>query len=243
MKETYTGLSERYPFRVELHTHSSPASGCSEIPPEKLVGLYADKKVDAICLTNHYTPALLSDGKSREQTVGDYLDDYHRAAEEGKKLGVNVILGAELRFIENSDDFLIFGIDEKDIDDFYDYVGGTVADFRRNWRKDGSFFLQAHPFRSGMVLVDPELLDGVEAFNMHPNHNSRVGVAAGYAVENCLIPTIGTDCHHYGHEAIGLLRTKTLPKTSDDVAKILFSCDFIFEINGFLMIPPFGIGN
>ena len=240
LTEIYSELSESYPYRVELHAHSSPASGCSEIPPEKLVELYADKKVDALCITNHYTPALLTNGKSREQTVSEYLDDFHRAAAEGEKRGVAVILGAELRFIENSDDFLIFGIDDKDIDDFYDHVGNSVADFRKNWHKDGSFFLQAHPFRNGMVLVDPELLDGVEAFNMHPNHNSRVGIAAGYSVENALIPTIGTDCHHFGHEAIGLIRTKALPKTSDDIAQILYSRDYIFEINCFLMIPPFG---
>ena len=242
MNEIYRRLSEEYPFRVELHAHSSPASGCSEIPPEKLVELYAEKKADAVCLTNHFTPDIRKNGKSREQAISDYLDDYHRAEAEGEKLGVSVILGSELRFIENSDDFLIFGVDEKDFGDFYEYVGGTVADFRKNWHKEGSFFLQAHPFRNGMVLVDPGLLDGVEAFNMHPNHNSRVGVAAGYSEENRLIPTIGTDCHHYGHQGLGLLRTKYLPKDSNDIADILYSKDFLMEICGFIMIPPFDAG-
>ena len=37
IEKMYRELSEAYPYRVELHAHTSPASPCSEIPPEVLV--------------------------------------------------------------------------------------------------------------------------------------------------------------------------------------------------------------
>jgi len=239
LEKMYRELSEAYPFRVELHAHTSPASPCSEIPPEVLVEMYAEKKVDAVCITNHYTPALMREsGKSREQAVADYLEDYYRTKEAGEKCGIRVILGAELRFVEGPNDYLIFGIDEADIDAFYDYMGGTMQDFRQNWHKDGAFFLQAHPFRNKMTVAETELLDGMEVFNMHPNHNSRVGIAAEYIVREGLIPTVGTDFHHPGHQALGLLRAKTLPETSNDIAELLRSRDYLMETGGFLIVPP-----
>ena len=41
-----------------------------------------------------------------------------------------------------------------------------------------SLLIQAHPRRDKMETVDPSLLDEVEIFNMHPNHNSRNGLTS-----------------------------------------------------------------
>ena len=84
-----------------------------------------------------------------------------------------------------------------------------------------------------MTMCNPELLDGAETFNLHPGHNSRIGIAVRYAAENGLkITTAGSDFHHpdRGHEAVSALRTKDLPKDSFHLAKILKSGDYIFEV-------------
>ena len=235
----YNELAAAYPYRVELHAHTSPASPCSEFPPELLIEKYAEENVQAVCITNHYSYGLMRDGgKTREQAVRDYLDDYHRAKAAGAKRGMTVILGAELRFADGPEDFLIFGIDEDDVNAFYDFVGGTMRDFRLKWHKDSAFFLQAHPFRNNMTVAETQLLDGMEVFNLHPNHNARIGVAARYAAREKLTPAIGTDFHHPGHQAIGLLRSRTLPESSLHVAEILRSGDYLMETGGFLIVSP-----
>ena len=81
------------------------------------------------------------------------------------------------------------------------------------------------------------LLDGVESFNVHPGHNSRVAVAAKYAHEHHLIETCGTDYHHPGHQGLGLTLTKTLPSDTFELAALLHSGDFLFEIGGDVVIP------
>ena len=74
-----------------------------------------------------------------------------------------------------------------------------------------------------MESVNPESLDGIEAFNMHPNHNSRIGLAAKYASDNNMIVTCGSDFHHYGQECLCGILTKKPLKDSYDVAKALKS--------------------
>ncbi|NLB16112.1 MAG: hypothetical protein GX827_04800 [Clostridiales bacterium] len=233
-------LINEYPYRIELHAHTNPVSGCSEFPPDELAQIYHEKNVDCLCVTNHYTPGMLQNGRSRSESVREFMEAYEKTKSFGKKLGMNVCLGAELRFSPNNNDYLIFGIDEADCDAFYDYLPGSVEDFCREYKKTQHFFLQAHPFRDGMVRIDPSLLDGVEVFNMHLNHRSRNPLAAEWAVDNSLIPTIGSDCHHPGHQATGLIRAKQLPENSADIASLLFSKEFLFEINGFIIIPNFG---
>ena len=82
----------------------------------------------------------------------------------------------------------------------YECLDMSVEEFSKKYRNDKRLLIQAHPFRNGMTEVPPEYLDGIETFNMHPNHNSRVAVAAKYAKKHHLIQTVGTDYHHPGHE-------------------------------------------
>ena len=112
-----------------------------------------------------------------------------------------------------------------------------IEEFSKQFRSDETLLIQAHPFRNGMTHVDPKYLDGIETFNMHPNHNSRVALAAKYAKEHDLIPTIGTDFHHPGHEGLSALLTETELRTSHDIVNVLKSRNYIFEIGGSVVLP------
>lgn len=230
-------IFSRYPYRISLHAHTSPCSGCSVLSPEELVGIYAEKGYHGVVITNHFEPGKLAFGK--QEAVATHLRDYHAAKSAGDKLGVMVYLGVELRFQENMNDYLIYGVDEELLNVFYDYIPGNVVTFRREFPMPSSVFLQAHPFRPNMVPCSPDLLDGMECLNLHPRHNSAVGVATQYAYEsNLRIKTAGDDCHRPGDPGLSALRTKALPKDSFEIASILNSGDYVFELGeGSLWIP------
>ena len=53
------------------------------------------------------------------------------------------------------------------------------------------------------------------------------------------IVTAGSDFHeiNVGYEAVAALRTKTLPNDSFELAKILKSGDYLFNVAGSIIIP------
>ena len=73
----------------------------------------------------------------------------------------------------------------------------------------------------------------MECFNLHPRHNSAVGLATQYAYEqNLQIKIAGSDAHRVGDQGMAALRTRVLPKDSFEIAEILKSGDFVFEVGG-----------
>lgn len=232
-------LLKQYPYRIELHAHTYPVSGCSCILPEEMPGLLHSKGYDAVVITNHFMRH--NDGTSATEALDFYLSGYEKTKEAAQKYGLRVILGAELRFTENSNDYLLFGVDREILTKCYEYLDKGVERFRREVKLPNSVFLQAHPFRNGLTRADPTLLDGIETFNMHPHHNSRVGLAVKYAVEHHFpIQTVGTDLHEKeeGHEGICALRVATMPQDSFDIATILRSGEYIFEIGEQSIVLP-----
>ena len=227
-------LAQTYPYRLELHAHTNPASPCGDAPPEKLVQLYLDAGFDGVVITNHFSHAAFGD-ISREAFVKAQLSDYERACQAAEGTKLKIYLGVEARFDENSNDYLLYGVDEGILGKIYDYLDKGLAAFRAEVKLPNSAFIQAHPFRDGCVPADGKLLDGVEVFNMHPHHNSRCILAALYAEENGIsLTTAGTDFHHLkkGHIATTALRCRELPKDSFGVAQLLKSGDYILEIGG-----------
>jgi predicted metal-dependent phosphoesterase TrpH len=221
-----------YKYRLELHALTSPVSECADLPPREVIRRYADAGVHGLALTNHLWPGLLP--RARD-AVKFYMDDFRAAREEGERLGVRVYLGAELRFEENANDYLVYGIDENWVKRAIRYFPLGIERYLRDFQHGRSVIVQAHPFRFGMVPVPG--MDGAEVFNMHPNHNSRDGLASVYAREHGLIPTAGTDYHHAGHEALGLTLSKTLPADTFELADLLRSRDYLFLLGGRVMIP------
>ena len=208
-------------YKTELHTHTSPASGCSDIDPKELARIYSANGYDSVVITNHFTPKLQDE--TPQEKVKQYLEDYYKCAEEGARIDLNVILGAEIRFTENNNDYLIYGICPDELINIYEMLPYGIDNFYAEYKNEKNIIIQAHPFRDKMEPVKPESLDGIEVFNMHPNHNSRIGLAAKYACDNNMIVTCGSDFHHYGQECLCGIITKKPLKDSYDVAKALKS--------------------
>jgi len=229
-------FKDEYTYKTELHLHTFPASGCSEILPRTAVKNYKKLGYHSIVVCNHFTPGM-PHMENKNKCLNTYLADYDKAAEAGLKCGLNVILGCEIRFSENDNDYLLFGIDKDVLDFAFDYLNEGIEAFSKAFRNSERLLIQAHPFRNGMTQADPCFLDGMETFNMHPHHNSRVALAAKYARQHDLIPTIGTDYHHPGHEGLCSLLTKTELKTSGDIVTVLKNRDYLFEIGGSILLP------
>lgn len=231
-------MFEEYKFKIDTHCHSNPASGCSEFKPEEVVQRYKAQNFDGIVLTNHFV-ACDRTQNNKEEYVKWWLEDYYKAVAEGEKLGIKVYLGMEIRFRNvNNNDYLVYGIDTEDVRCAADYLERDIETFYRDFKNDKNVIFQAHPCRNGIVPVSGDVVDGYEVFNMHPNHNQRVPEAKLLMnKKEGLLMCGGTDFHHPGHEGIIATCVKELPENSFELAEILKSGDFIFNMRGSIIIP------
>lgn len=233
-------ILKEYGYRIEMHAHTSPHSTCSEIIPEDMAKIYSGLGYDAVVITNHFIYEYnFYEKYPKEKALEEYMTGYEETKKAAEKYGLSVLLGAELRFTESFNDYLIYGIDKDMLARIYEMLPQGLENFRKNFDMGKSILFQAHPFRDGMDIVKPSLLDGIETFNMHFGQNSRVGKAVRYAAENNISRTVaGTDYHHYGMEGAAAVRTKELPKDSFELAKILRTGDYVLEIGGEAIILP-----
>ena len=231
-------LKQLYPWRIELHAHTKPVSPCGEMLPEQLVQAYANAGFHAVVITNHFNLHDLK-GLPKEEALDYYLSGYEQAKKAAENYDIRIFLGTEIKFTEHGNEYLIFGVDRALLSVCYDYLDKGLAAYRTEVSLPNSVFIQAHPFRDNMVRREPELLDGIEVFNLHPHHNSRIAQAAQLtaAIPGC-IKTVGTDYHHPSHEGLSALRAKQLPETSFDIAAILRAGDYLFEVGGDTIVLP-----
>lgn len=227
----FNDIAKEYAYMTELHAHTSPVSGCADFSPEDVMATYAAAGVHSVVITNHLTPDWI--GKSADE----YLDDFYRAKRAGESLGVNAILGVEIRFTENNNDYLVFGVKDSDISAMVEYLESGIHVFYSEFKREDNLIIQAHPFRKHIVEIAPDDVDGYETFNLHPGHNSGVGFSSKLARETGKLATCGTDYHHRGHERMALLRTKNELCDSFDVARAIGSKDYLFDIWGHLVYP------
>lgn len=236
LKQLKNQLSDEYGYRIELHAHTSPASGCSDVTPREMAEIYHSLGYNGLVVTNHFQ-------YKEERNKAEYIDAFFADFEETKRiaepLGLRVYLGAEIRFTENHNDYLIYGVDRKMLEEIYDLLPFGIEYFRKNYSMPDSLFIQAHPMRDKMESVDPALLDGVEAYNLHPSHNSRVGRVAVWCRKNGLdIIIAGSDFHHTGRGDEGLcaLRAKFMPADCFELAALIRSGDYLLELGGNLVL-------
>lgn len=228
-------LLQSHPFRIELHAHTNPVSGCSELPPDELIRRCRDVGANGVVVTNHALPD--DHNIPCRAWVDHYLADYHRTQEAGEQMGVKVYLGLEMRFPGSYNDYLVYGADEAFVETAWEYLATDLHTFYTACKADNRLIVQAHPFRDGLTRADAADLDGIEVFNMHPGHNSRVTLAAKLQQTVGGVVTGGTDLHHRGHEGQLLTCFRELPEDSFALAKALKAGDYIFAAGNAVILP------
>ncbi|MBR7100849.1 MAG: PHP domain-containing protein [Clostridia bacterium] len=184
-------------FKTELHCHSNDVSACARVDVETITKRFIDGGYSTIVLTNHlgdftYDHLHATDWDSLvDAFVGGYKK--LKAHAEGK---LNILLGMELRFKHNANDYLVFGPDEEFLREHPFIYNMKVWEFHKICQEKGYLLIQAHPFRNGMTVNAPHDIDGVEVFNGHKGHDSRNDIAEMWADKYNLIKTSGTDFHY-----------------------------------------------
>lgn len=210
-------------YKYDTHVHTSETSPCGRIPASQMVHIYKEAGYRGVVVTDHYFGWYfdsLGDLKW-EDKVEHYLEGYHIAVTEGRKAGLAVILGMELRFDENENDYLIYGIDEAFLKENPELYKMGLHAFSQLARDKGLLVYQAHPFRPMITPADPSLLDGVEVLNTNPRHDSQNHKALAFAQANGLKKISGSDFHQMMDAAQGGIILTEPVETSKDFAALL----------------------
>lgn len=218
-------------YKYDTHVHTAETSYCAMIIGTKVAKLYKDAGYAGIVITDHYLDDFFESlrGMTWDQKIDKFLAGYENALETGYKVGLDVLLGMEIRFTENYNDYLIYGFDEYFLRTEKQLYKLGLKKFRELTKGTGIMIYQAHPFRSWVSPADPEYLDGVEVFNGSPRYNSRNHRALNFAKENNLKMLSGSDFHEDDDLGQGGIILSGNPKTSGDFAAIL-SEDKIMEL-------------
>lgn len=230
----FSEILSRHRYTTELHAHTFPVSACADFTPVQTVGFYKKAGVNSLTLTNHLNPNWVEGNPALR--AKEYLSDYYRA-QDAAGGDLNIILAVEIRFTENSNDYLVYGVDEDQISEFIKLIPYGIRNFYKEAKTERNLIIQAHPFRKNIVLAPLDCIDGIETLNMHPGHNSKNGIAMQVAKENNLIVSGGTDFHHEGHEALCLMRSEEEVTDSFQLAQTLKSRSAIFDCSGHIVLP------
>ena len=210
-------------YKIDMHVHTKNVSNCGRIDAKEVAQMYKKAGYDSIVITDHYYESLFSkyDNLTWEEKINCFLSGYQEALEEGNNIGLNVLMGIELRFLDYSDDFLVYGIDREFLYNYKELYKLGLKGFRDLTKNMDILIYQAHPFRKGMTPAVPELIDGVEVYNGNPRHDSNNHLAFEYAEKNQLWMTSGSDFHQEEDLGIGGIIVKNKITSSQELVAYL----------------------
>ncbi|MBP3314152.1 MAG: PHP domain-containing protein [Oscillospiraceae bacterium] len=180
---------------IDLHAHTSGISACCQATAEETLKTTKEHGLDGIVLTNHYQKYYVKDGNA-PAFAQRYWEEFLHTEKVGKELGMRVLFGIEVTMTERTIiHLLVYGVGKEFLDAhpfMYDY---SQEELYRAVKDYGGVLVQAHPYRNGASLLDPQFLDGVE-INCHSQYNtSEAPKVMADAKKHGLFLTCGGDYH------------------------------------------------
>lgn len=215
-------------YRYDLHVHTSEVSACGSIPAKEVVQLYRRAGYDGLVITDHYADYYfhkISD-VGWEEKINRYLAGYEIAKDAGKKCGLTIFLGMELRLsgpVPN--EYLVFGIDREFLMREKKLYQMGLSEVRSLVHERGGLLFQAHPFRPNMQQR-PDEVDGLEVFNGNKRHNSKNNLSYQLAKEKNLLMCSGSDFHELEDLASGGIITNERITNPTELINVLKNQDF-----------------
>lgn len=179
-------------FLYELHCHTSEVSVCARVAAKDVVEHYIKAGYSGIVITDHFNRCTF---QNQPEDMAEYYLAGYRAAKAAAGDRLTVILGMELTFFENANDYLVYGMTEEFVKKHLNIREMGLERFSALAHENGMAIFQAHPFRNQMTVMNPALLDGVEVHNGNPRHDSRNDIARMWAEKFDKRMSSGSDYH------------------------------------------------
>ena len=214
-------------YKYELHSHTTETSQCAKITAKELVEKYKELGYSGIVITNHYSDLTFSlkEMFNKKLRSEHYLKGY-REAKKYETEDFSVLLGIELRFFLNGNDYLIYGITEELVEKMPFLLPMYLRKTARFFKNNGCIMIQAHPYRPYIYRANPKYLDGVEIVNGKSTKEENKKALNWAERKNLKIKTAGSDCHRVTGAGISGIETNEPINNSNDLLKILKSGEF-----------------
>lgn len=212
-------------YRFDTHVHTSEISPCGNVSAQDTIRLYRDAGFSGVCITDHFFDVYFNslNNLTWKDAVNRFLLGYHNAKETGNRLGVDVLLGAEIRLTNSLNDYLLFGLNENFLYKHPHFYKLTIEELYDLTSASGILIFQAHPFRPNLSRENPRYIDGVEVVNGNIRHNSHNDLALAFAQENDLAISAGSDCHEIYDVGKSGIITSSRISSEDELKAILMN--------------------
>ena len=191
-------------YKIEPHLHTSESSLCGLVSAVDFVELYHKHGYNGIFVTDHlHEEFVLSQNYQHDWNacIDRFLAGYNKAKEHGGKIGLNVMLGAEIGFNEpKGTDYLIYDFDECFLRNNPFMHRLSPKEFFKRFGAE-ILIINAHPCRNGNEEVYVDCVHGIEVFNSVPRHINFNEKALELSEANPMLYRFaGSDAHHKGDE-------------------------------------------
>ncbi len=211
-------------YKYEMHCHTDEVSCCGKVSAAELVEAYIEKGYRGIVITDHFSVYTFAAEKGLEtKEIIDYYLRGYKAALEAAKGRIEILLGLELRFYNDNNDYLVYGVDEKFLRKNPDIMDMGLENFVKLAHKNGMLVFQAHPFRNNMMVVRPDFIDGYEVYNGNMRHDSRNDITKEWAKKFDKKVVSGSDFHEWEDLARGGVEFYAPIKSSAELIEALKS--------------------
>lgn len=213
-------------FKTEMHCHTSEVSLCALENARNTVDKYVKYGYKTIVLTNHLSPFSFSPEMSQKtwkEKIDFYVDGFEKMKKEAEGK-LNILFSAEVRFRECNNDYLLYGIDPDFLYAHENFYEMPLSKFYSECVYPERLLIQAHPFRTYMLVEPSYYVDGWEVYNGHPqqaSHNDAAEAFANYYPNKH--KTSGSDHHAAEHYPAGGIETDFEIKNNEDLLKVLRS--------------------
>lgn len=146
-------------------------------------------------MTNHFALKNAGLDVTYEEKIKEFFDDIETSKQIGKRIGLKVFAGLELR--DHDADFLVYGVGRQ----FLQNTNFRELDILEKLtliKKAGGLVIHAHPFRQmkypRAIRIFPFHVDGVEVYNTN-REGQKPELASMYAKAYALPEFAGSDNH------------------------------------------------
>ena len=226
-------------YKTELHLHSFGGSSCARVTARKIAKLYSAGGYSTIVLTNHYNIHNFRHyyhSLNEHYCVERYIRLYERLRRRCAPYGIEVLFGLEMSLVDSTvfmgdtyAEILVYGITPKQLREVgFSIMRQSQRDLYQMSEHYGWIIGQAHPYRKGCRLLDPEYLDFVEVYNGHPRQDNKNELAAAFASDNSLVGVGGSDFHFCEAMGSGILTEERIT-SSEQLVDIISKGNFTIQ--------------